>query len=446
MGAQGISPYYNVQSFAFLASSTVLVVVYALVVTELVNRAIVALLGAAMLIALGILTQTQALGAVDFNTIGLLVGMMIMVAVARKSGLFGYVAVKAAQIARGSPAGILLPLALVTAILSAFLNNVTTILLVVPVTFLVCGRLKVPVYPFLFAEIFASNIGGTATLIGDPPNIMIGSAAHLSFTAFLANVMPIAVVIFAAQLLVNHVIWGRNLRASVEDRAEIMALNAREAIEDRRLLRWSLTVIGLTILAFTFEDQLHLQAATIAMFGGALMLLIENIPLAHSAHARNVTSALNEIEWITIFFFLGLFIVVGAVEHAGVLAWLGHQLVSLTGSDTKLAASGMLWVSAVLSAIVDNIPFVATMIPLVKDLAPHFGGAAAIQPIWWSLALGACLGGNGTLVGASPNLVAAGLAEKAGVEFSFLKFTALAFPMMLGSIALCQLYILWRYF
>src|ERR1051325_1289691 len=234
---------YDVQSFAFLASTTTLVVVYALVVTELVNRAVTAVLGAGALIALGVLTQTQAIGAVDFNTIGLLVGMMIMVAVARKSGLFGYVAVKAAQMARGSPAGVLLSLALVTAVLSAFLNNVTTILLVVPVTLLVCGQLKVPVYPFLFAEVFASNIGGTATLIGDPPNIMIGSAAHLSFDAFVANLTPIVLVILLAQLAVNHLIWGRHLRASAEDRADIMALKAGEAIEDRRLLHWSIAII-----------------------------------------------------------------------------------------------------------------------------------------------------------------------------------------------------------
>ncbi|MBV9063231.1 MAG: ArsB/NhaD family transporter [Alphaproteobacteria bacterium] len=437
---------HDPQSFAFLASSAALVIVYALVVTELVNRAIVAVLGAGLLIALGILSQQQAIAAVDFNTIGLLVGMMIMVAVARKSGLFGYVAVKAAQFARGSPAGILFALALVTAILSAFLNNVTTILLVVPVTFLVCGELKVPVYPFLFAEVFASNIGGTATLIGDPPNIMIGSAAHLSFDQFLLHLAPVVLVILAAQFAVNHLIWGRKLRADAGDRAHVMQLKAAEAIEDRRLLRWSVIALLLTTAAFAVEDQLHLQAATIAMIGGAAMLLIDNIPLAHSEHARNVTSALNEIEWITIFFFLGLFMVVGAVEHAGVLAWLGDRLIAATGSDMRLAASGTLWVSAVLSAIVDNIPFVATMIPLIKTLAPHFGGEAAIQPVWWSLALGACLGGNGTLVGASPNLVAAGLAEKAGVEFSFLKFTALAFPMMLASIGLCQIYILWRYF
>jgi Na+/H+ antiporter NhaD/arsenite permease-like protein len=438
--------HYNIHSFAFIAASVALVLVYLLVTTEWVNRAVSAMLGAAVLIALGVINQNEAVAAIDFNTVGLLVGMMIMVAVARKSGLFGYAAIAAAQAVRGSPAGILVALALVTAIFSAFLNNVTTILLIVPVTFVVCGQLKLPVYPFLFAEIFASNIGGTATLIGDPPNIMIGSAAHLSFNAFIENVTPIVIVILAAQLAINHIVWGRQMRATPESRAHVMALNAREAIADKRLLRWSLIVLSLTILAFIFEDRLGLQAATIAMFGGALMLLIDNMKLAHSEHAKNVVNALNEIEWVTIFFFLGLFIVVGAVDRAGVLAWMGHLLVQWTGGDVRRAAGGMLWASAILSAIIDNIPFVATMIPLVKGLAPTFGGAAALDPIWWSLALGACLGGNGTLVGASPNLVAAGMAQKEGVEFSFLKFTALAFPMMLASIAICHVYILWRYF
>ncbi|HEY4112942.1 MAG TPA: ArsB/NhaD family transporter [Rhizomicrobium sp.] len=437
---------YDIHSFAFLAASAALVLVYVLVITEWVNRAVTAVLGAAVLITIGVINQREAVAAIDFNTVGLLVGMMIMVAVARKSGLFGYAAIAAVQTVRGSPAGILIALALVTAIFSAFLNNVTTILLVVPVTVVVCGQLKVPVYPFLFAEIFASNIGGTATLIGDPPNIMIGSAAHLSFNAFIANLAPIVIVIMAMQLAVNHIIWGRTMHTTPEARAHVMALNAREAIEDWRLLWWSLIVLALAIIAFIFEDQLRLQAATIAMFGGALMLLIDNLPLAHSEQTSNITAALNQVEWVTIFFFLGLFIVVGAVDHAGVLAWLGHLLVEWTGGNVRLAAGGMLWASAILSAIIDNIPFVATMIPLVKGLAPTFGGAVALDPIWWSLALGACLGGNGTLVGASPNLVAAGLAQKEGVDFSFMKFTALAFPMMLASIAICQVYILWRYF
>ena len=437
---------YDVHSFAFIAAAGTLVLVYALIVTEWVNRAVIAVLAAAAMVTLGILDQEQAVRAIDFNTVGLLVGMMIIVAVARKSGLFGHVAIRTAQIMRASPAGILLVLAVVTAVFSAFLNNVTTILLVVPVTFVVCSELKVPVYPFLFAEVFASNIGGTATLIGDPPNIMIGSAAHLSFDDFIVNIAPIVAVIMAVQLAINHIIWGARMRATSEHRAHVMALKASEAIEDPRLLQWSLIVIFGAIATFVFEDRLHLQAATIALFAGALMLLIENVTHARSEHTGNVTSALNEVEWITIFFFLGLFIVVGAVEHAGVLHYLAHKLIEFTGSDSRLAATGILWASAILSAIVDNIPFVATMIPLVKSLAGVFGGGQALLPIWWSLALGACLGGNGTLVGASPNLVAAGLAEKAGVEFSFLKFTALAFPMMLASIAICHVYILWRYF
>jgi Na+/H+ antiporter NhaD/arsenite permease-like protein len=437
---------YDTHSFAFVAATVTLLLVYLLVVTEWANRAVAALLGAGALIALGILTQEQAVRAVDFNTIGLLVGMMIVVAVARKSGLFGYAAIRAAQAVRGSPAGIMLALALVTAVFSAVLNNVTTILLIVPVTFVICGELKVPVYPFLFAEVFAANIGGTATLIGDPPNIMIGSAAHLSFDAFLLNLAPIAGLVMAAQLLVNHLIWGARMRASPEDRAHVMALKANDAIEDRWLLFCSLVVIAAAIVAFAFEDRLGLEAATIAMLAGALMLLLDSLPHAHSERGARIASALGEVEWTTIFFFLGLFIVVGAVDRAGLLRYLAHQLVALTGSDVRLATTGILWVSAVLSAIVDNIPFVATMIPIIKSLAPAFGGDQALQPLWWSLALGANLGGNGTLVGASPNLVAAGLAEKAGVRFSFLKFTLLAFPMMLGSIALCHLYIVWRYF
>ncbi len=436
----------NTLSFAFIAASATLGLIYLLIVTELVNRAVVALLGACLLIVMGVLSQEDAYRAIDFNTIGLLVGMMIVVAVARKSGLFGYVAIRAAQAAKASPAGILMALAVVTALFSTVLNNVTTVLLVVPVTFVICGQLKVPVYPLLFADVFASNIGGTATLIGDPPNIMIGSAAHLTFNDFLVNVAPVVAIVFAVQLAINQLIWGLWMRAKKEDRAHVMALRADDAIEDRRLLRWSLRVLAILIVAFVFEDQLHLQAATIAMFGGAAMLLIDNLPRLRRDHAQSVAVALNEVEWITIFFFIGLFVVVGAVERAGVLQFLADRLVAYTGGDGKRAAVGILWGSALLSALVDNITFVATMIPIIKSLAPHFGGDQAVLPLWWSLALGACLGGNGTLVGASPNLVVAGLAEKNGVRFSFIKFTLIGLPMMLISIAICHYYILWRYF
>ena len=440
---------YDVQSFTFGAATATLILVYLFIISERVNRAVIAMFGAALLVVMGILNQEQAVRAVDFNTVGLLVGMMIMVAVARKSGLFGYVAVKAAQMAKASPAGILVSLALVTALFSALLNNVTTALLIVPVVFMICGQLKVPVYPYLFAVVFASNIGGTATLVGDPPNIMIGSAAPLGFDAFILNLAPVVAVIMAImvmQLAINHIIWGRRLHATAQNRLHVMSLDANEQITDRRLLKWSLWLLTLTISGFVVEDYFHLQAATVALMGAAAMLLVENLAYHQHKHMENVTLALGEVEWVTIFFFIGLFIVVGAAEHAGLLSYLADRLVAYTGSDSRLAAIGILWSSAVLSAIIDNIPFVAAMIPLIKNLAPAFGGAAALEPLWWSLALGACLGGNGTLIGASPNLVVAGLAEKAGVRFSFVKYTLYGFPMMLASIAICHFYILWRYF
>jgi len=445
MGAEAHS--YNLESFAFIASLATLVLVYVFIISEKINRAVAALLGASLLVVMGVLSQDEAIAAVDFNTVGFLTGMMIVVGVARKSGLFEYIAVRSSQMVKGSPAGILAALSLVTAVLSAGLDNVTTVLLIVPVTMSICGRLKVTPYPFLFALIVASNIGGTATLIGDPPNILIGSATHLSFNQFIWNLAPVAVVILLAQMVLNHLIWGIRLRAHHGERAVLMALDAGEEIKNRRMFRWSLIVIVLMLAAFAVAEIVHLKAATIALFGGSIMLLIDNIPFkAHRKQNENILGVMKEVEWITIFFFIGLFVVVGAVERSGVIAWLAEQLTHATGGDLKRTAIGVLWLSAIASAIIDNIPFVATMIPLLKDIAHNFGGHAAIDPVWWSLALGACLGGNGTLIGASANLVVAGMAEKAGVRFSFLKFTLLGFPMMLGSVAICHFYILWRYF
>jgi len=436
---------YDMTSFGFIASVAMLGVVYALIIVERLNRAIIALFGAAALIVMGVLTQDEAIHAVDFNTIGFLTGMMIVVAAARKSGLFEYIAVRAAQLAKGSPGGILASLALVTAVLSAGLDNVTTVLLIVPVTIAICGHLKVTPYPFLFTQVLASNIGGTATLIGDPPNILIGSATHLSFNDFVLNLTPVVVVILALQLVVNHLIWGAWLKTAPEHREALMRLNARHQIKDKVMFRFSIAVIAAILVGFVVAEHFGLHAATIALFGAATMLILENWP--HPAHAQhdNVLGVLREVEWITIFFFIGLFIVIGAVEKAGAISYLAEQLTHATGGNLRLAAGGILWVSAFASAIIDNIPFVATMIPLLKDMAPSFQGAN-IDPLWWSLALGACLGGNGTLVGASANLVVAGLAEKAGVRFSFLKFTAMGLPMMIGSVAISHLYILWRYF
>lgn len=446
MTAEAAAPGTDVHAFPFVAATAIFLVTYAAVVSERANRAVIALLGASLVVILGVLDQEEAVRAIDFNTLGLLAGMMMIVGVAKKSGLFGYAAIRAAQFVRASPAGILAALALITAVFSAFLDNVTTVLLVVPVTFVICGELKVPVYPYLVAEIFASNIGGTATLIGDPPNILIGSAAHLSFDDFVFNLTPIIIPILALQTIANHFIWGIRLAATPEEKTRVMGLKAREMIVDRWLLWTSLAVICAVVAAFVCARALHLEAATIALTGAAIMMLLETLPHHSHRHAELVTHAFHEVEWITLFFFVGLFVVVGGVEHAGLLRLLGHWLLEATGGDPAITATGILWSSAVLSAIVDNIPFVATMIPLIKSLAPALGGNQALLPLWWALSLGACLGGNGTLVGASANLMVAGIAEKNGVRFSFLTFTLAAMPMMLASIAVAQIYVMWRYF
>ncbi len=422
------------------------VLTYAAIMSERVNRAIVALLGGGFAIASGLVSQDEATRAIDFNTLALLAGMMIVVGIASKSGLFGYVAVATARAMRGSPAGILFALSLVTGLFSALLDNVTTVLLIVPVTLAICRELEVAPYPFLFSEIFASNIGGTATLIGDPPNILIGSAVGLTFNDFLLALGPVIAVVFALQLTLHHLLWGRHMRSDPQKRARIMANDASTLIEDRYLLKCALAVIAGVLALFVFAHPLGLEAGTIALLGAAILMLLDTLPRPREHHADAVSDAFESVEWITIFFFVGLFIVVGALQKAGVLNYLSGQLLSLTGGNAKTTAIVVLWAAAILSAIVDNIPFVATMIPLIKAMAPSIGGDAATLPVWWALALGACLGGNGTLIGASANLTVAGLAEKNGAPIRFISFTLKAFPMMLMSIAICHAYILWRFF
>ncbi len=434
----GLSPMW--------VSTILLVCVYAAIIQDGINRAITALLGAAAMIFSGVLTQEEAMRGVDVNTIGLLTGMMILVSVSRRSGMFQYVAIRAAQRAKAKPAGILLILSLATAALSALLDNVTTVLLVVPVTLHICAELEVPPYPFLFAEVLASNIGGTATLIGDPPNILIGSLAGLSFNAFMINLAPVIVVIMAAQALITHWVWGRALRSTPEHQARVMAMRAAETILDPLLLRQSLGVMGAVILGFILARPLHQEPATIAMAGAAVLMLLDNWSHHSEKQTENVHRTFTDVEWVTIFFFIGLFIVVHGVEAGGLLQALADRLAAATGGNMAHAGYAILWASALLSAIVDNIPFVATMIPLIKSMAPAFGGEAAIGPLWWCLSLGACLGGNGTLIGASANLTVAGLAERAGVPFKFSTYTFYAFPMMLVSVAISHVYVWLRYF
>ncbi|AMN45154.1 SLC13 family permease [Rhodoplanes sp. Z2-YC6860] len=427
-------------------ATALLAITYAVIISEKVNRSIVALLGAAAMVLVGVMDQEEALKGVDWNTIGLLTGMMILVSISRRSGMFQFVAVWSAQAAKAHPARMLLLLQICTAVLSAFLDNVTTVLLIVPVTLAITQELDVPAYPYLFAEIFASNIGGTATLIGDPPNILIGSQVGLDFNAFVLHLTPIILIVMAVQAIMIHLIWGKGLKASPEREALVMAMQPKLSITDWLLLKQSLAVLAVVMIAFMLARPLHLEPATIAMAGAAVLMLLDNWAHHNEKAAANIHQTFGDVEWITIFFFIGLFIVVHGVEVAGLLKLLADQLVAATGGNMAHAGYAILWSSAVLSAIVDNIPFVATMIPLIKSMAPAFGGPDKIEPLWWCLSLGACLGGNGTLIGASANLTVAGIGERSGVPFRFVTYSLYAFPMMLVSVAICHVYVWWRYF
>lgn len=426
-------------------STILFIVTYAVVVTEKINRAIVAGLGAGLMITVGVLNQEQAVAGVDFNTLGLLTGMMVLVAITRRCGVFQFVAIWAAKKVQARPWGILLMLSVVTALFSALLDNVTTVLLIAPITLLITEELKVNPYPFLFAEIFASNIGGAATLIGDPPNIMIGSAVGLTFNDFLANLAPIIPLIMLTTLVVVYFVWGRSMTATDEARERVLQFREKDAITDVTLLKQSLTVLSLVVVGFIFAHPLHLEPATIAMFGAGVLLLVTNMGRDAEEQTEDVHHSFGEVEWVTIFFFVGLFIVVSGIEHAGLLEILANWVISVTEGDMTVTAIMIIWVSAVASAVVDNIPFVATMIPMIESMAPTFGGSENLEPLWWSLALGACLGGNGSLVGASANLIVAGFAERAGHRIKFLPFMLMAFPLMLLSVVIATIYVYLRY-
>ena len=414
------------------------VVVLAVIATELINRTVAALLGAAIVVAFGVVEQTEAASEfVDWNTIGLLAGMMIIVSVLNKTGLFEYLAIKSAQLGKARPGRILILLSLVTAFLSAFLDNVTTVILMVPVTFLIADALDVSPLPFLLAQVMASNIGGAATLIGDPPNILIGSAAGLSFSDFVLNLTPAVLLALPLVLGFFYVAFRRELAAGEDAEETIGKLNARGAIRDAVLLRKSLIVLGVVILGFFLHGALHLEAATIALFGAAVLML----------YARSdVEEVLREVEWPTLLFFVGLFVLVGGLEVTGFVGRIAEFLTGVGGSPAVTALLVM-WGSALASGIVDNIPFTATMIPVIQEFAQTEGlSEAEVRSLWWALAIGADFGGNFTLIGASANVVVAGMSERAGKKISFLKFMAYGIPVTLLSLVVATPYLLLRYY
>lgn len=426
-------------------ATALLVIAYIAIIADRVNRAIVVGIGACLVIVTGVLSQDEAIRGVDWNTIMLLAGMMLIVGIAGRTGLFEYVAIRAVKLVRARPAAILALLAVITAAFSALLDNVTTVLLIAPVTLAITRQLAVDPWPYLFAEIMASNVGGTATLVGDPPNIMIGSAVGFTFNDFLVNLGPVVLLIVLVHGAVGHLIWGRRLGATDEARARVLAMNERESITNPRLLRHVILVLAGVVAAFVTARYTRLEVGTIAMFGAAVLLLLDVHDRSAEEQTHHVHSSFGEVEWITLFFFIGLFVMVEGVSKTGLLDLLGTKLLAATGGDPAVTVLAVLWVSALLSAVLDNIPFVATMIPLVQGLESAFGGAEGLHPVWWALALGACLGGNGTLIGASANLTVAGLAERAGVPFRFTKFTVRALPLMLLSVAIAHLYLWLRY-
>jgi len=420
-------------------------VTYLVIMSEKINRAIAALLGAGLMILTGVLNQEMAIRGVDFNVLGLLTGMMVLVAITRKTGVFQYVAIWSAKKVNARPMGILFMLSAVTAVFSAFLDNVTTVLLIVPVTLLITEELAIDPYPILAAEIFSSNIGGTATLIGDPPNIMIGSAANLSFNDFLANVAPIIPLIFLLTVVPIAFVWRKRLVTTEEHRRRVLEFREGEAISDPRLLKKCLFVLSLVILGFLFDRAFHLEPATVAMFGAALLLLLANVGRDAEEQSREVHEAFAEAEWVTLFFFVGLFIVVKGVQHAGLLDMLAQGVLDVTKGSLHVTSYAVLWVSAIASAIVDNIPFVAAMIPVIQDLGHALGGPQNLRIVWWSLSLGACLGGNGTLIGASANVVVAGFSERAGHPIRFIPFLKVSVVAMLTEVAIANAYLWLRF-
>jgi len=412
------------------------ILLFILISLEVVNKTILALLGAVLFIGAGIINEHTAYSEIDWNVIFLLIGMMVIVGITKKSGLFQYIAIKTAKIVNGDPVKILILFSLITAVLSAFLDNVTTVLILTPVIILISVELGLSPVPYIISSTIASNIGGMATLIGDPPNIMIGSAAGLGFSEFLFNLGPLVILLLVIHSFMVYFLFRKKLTVGMERRARIMEFDEKASISDKGLLIKSLSVLALVIIMFLLHGLTGLEPSTIALGGAALLMLLVG--------GEDVEEFFHEVEWSTIFFFIGLFIMVGGLVELGVINFLAKKYLQLTDGNLFVTAESIIWVSGFLSAFLDNIPYVATMIPLVESLGEQLG-QVALQPVWWSLAIGACLGGNGTLIGASANVVSAGISGRSGYRISFLEFTRYGMISMVISLIISSLYVFLRY-
>ena len=408
----------------------IFVAVIGVIVSEKLHRAACALIGAMLLVLIGILEPKEALGFIDFNTIGVLIGMMMFVAVVKNSGLFEFLAVKSAKIAKGNPWRIMVAFMIITAVLSAFLDNVTTVLLIGPMTFSICQRLELNPVPFLMTQIIASNVGGTATLSGDPPNIMLGSAADISFLQFVIYDGPIVVITMVATVFAFKFMYGKGLSVAPEKMELIMQMDEGEMIKDRVLFIKSVIMIFLVAVAFLLHDTLELKTSVIALSCAALMIMIGG---------QDVEETVHDVEWPTIVFFAFLFIVVGGLEKVGLIHMLAETLINATGTHYVVLMIVILWVSAICSAVLDNIPFVATLIPLILTMETE---GIDVWPLWWAVSIGACFGGNGTIIGASANVVLTGIAGRRGYPITFIQFLKVGAPMMIMSIILATGYLL----
>ena len=414
-------------------AAIVFLITYAVIVSDRVDKTLTALAGGLAMVLLRIIDQEEAFDAIDFNVIFLLAGMMILAGILRRTGFFQWLAIRSIKISDAEPFRLLIVLSVISAVLSALLDNVTTMVLIAPVTISIASILGINPVPLLVSEILASNIGGTATLIGDPPNILIGSASGLDFAAFLANMGPVAVVVFLVFLVTLRLMFGGKLRVEPEARDAALALDEGEVIADPRLLRVSVAVIGATLIGFLVHGQLGYEPATVALIGATVLMLVARM---------EPESVLREVEWPTLFFFVGLFMLVEGVVHVGIIDAMATRLFDLTAGDPAVTTLGLLWLSGIASAIIDNIPYTATMIPVVQGLG---SAGLPIEPLWWSLALGACLGGNATIIGASANVVVANLSGRSGHPITFRGFLPYGVVVVIESLVIATVYLWLRY-